>query len=89
MAREKSGKVLPEGIRLEVSPDKTCLFMRDKVSLRGVRCRRLVAVDVTGEEALNRELEEANGLLRMANDELRESLAHVQSVGSGRGHSFA
>ena len=80
MAREKSGKVLPEGIRLEVSPDKTCLFMRDKVSLRGVRCRRLVAVDVTGEEALNRELEEANGLLRMANDELRESLAHVQSV---------
>ena len=68
------------GIRLEVSPDKTCLFMRDKVSLRGVRCRRLVAVDVTGEEALNRELEEANGLLRMANDELRESLAHVQSV---------
>ena len=65
MAREKSGKVLPEGIRLEVSPDKTCL---------------LVAVDVTGEEALNRELEEANGLLRMANDELRESLAHVQSV---------
>lgn len=77
MAREKSGKVLPEGIRLEVSPDKTCLFMRDKVSLRGVRCRRLVAVDVTGEEALNRELEEANGLLRMANDELRESLAHA------------
>ena len=77
---KRVARCCPRAFDLEVSPDKTCLFMRDKVSLRGVRCRRLVAVDVTGEEALNRELEEANGLLRMANDELRESLAHVQSV---------
>ncbi len=79
-AESGCGAVLPEGIRIAMPSGQTCLFARDVVTLRGTECRRLVAIDVTEEEALNTQLERANQLLAAENIELRESLARVQAV---------
>ena len=79
-AKRGAGTVLPEGIRIAMPSGATCLFARDVVTLRGTECRRLVAIDVTEEEALNTQIERANQLLAAENIELRESMARVQDV---------
>ena len=58
--------LLPEGIRLAVSPNETRLFMHDEVTLHRTLCERIIAIDVTLEEDLNERL-------RLANIELKES----------------
>ena len=62
--------VLPEGIRLEISPDETRLFMRDRVRLGHKEYRRMVAFDVTEEESINSDIERMNHFLDVANTEL-------------------
>ncbi len=79
-ARRDGGAVLSEGIRLPMPSGQTCLFKRDVVRLRNTECRRMVAMDVTEEESLNAQIEQANKLLEAENAELRESMARVAEV---------
>ena len=58
--------LLPEGIRLTVSPNETRLFIHDEVTLHHTLCERIMAIDVTVEEDLNERL-------HLANTELEES----------------
>lgn len=68
---------------LETSAGRTCLFTRDRVVLCRRPCERIMAFDMTEEEALNARLASANRLLEAANDELRASMAQVRKVAEG------
>ena len=74
--------ILPEGIRLQIAPTQTRLFVRDRVRLGKKEYRRMVAVDVTKEEAANAEIERTNRLLETANVELAESMENVAEIAS-------
>lgn len=75
--------VLPEGVRLQIAPWETRLFMLDDVSLRRRKYRRMVALDVTEEEAINAEMARVNRLLAVAYEELSESMRTVEDVAYG------
>ena len=72
--------VLPEGIRLEISPDETRLFMRDRVRLGHKEYRRMVAFDVTEEESINSDIERMNHFLDVANTELVAAVENAREV---------
>ena len=72
--------VLPEGIRLEISPDETRLFMRDRVRLGHEEYRRMVAFDVTEEESINSDIERMNHFLDVANTELVAAVENAREV---------
>ena len=72
--------LLPEGIRLQISPDETRLFVRDRVILGKKEYRRMVALDVTEQEALNTQLAYTNHLLETSNAELTKSISNVAQV---------
>ena len=83
MARKAEGgvnAVLPEGVRLEISPDDTRLFMRDRVRLGHKEYRRMVAFDVTEEESINSDMERMNHLLDVANTELVAAVENAREV---------
>ena len=75
-----SDAVLPEGIRLEISPDETRLFMRDRVRLGHKEYRRMVAFDVTEEESINSDIERMNHFLDVANTELVAAVENAREV---------
>ena len=72
--------VLPEGIRLEISPDETRLFVRDRVRLGRKEYRRMVAFDVTEEESINSDIERMNHFLDVANTELVAAVENAREV---------
>ena len=71
---------LPEGVRLQISPAQTRLFVRDRVLLGKKEYRRMVAIDVTEEESVNVEIEQTNRLMEAANAELSESMGNVAEL---------
>ncbi len=72
--------LLPEGIRLAVSPDETRFFTHDEVTLRRAACERIIAIDVTVEENLNESLSRANAKLEDTNRELEQALAELEEA---------
>ncbi len=80
--------LLPEGIRLAVSPDETRFFFHDEVTLRRAACERIVAIDVTVEENLNESLSRANAELEETNRELEQALAELEQAAQAEA-SFA
>lgn len=75
--------VLDEGVRLQISAEEIRLFMLDDVILRRRKYRRMVALDVTEEEAVNAEIARVNRLLAVAHEELSESMHTVEDVAYG------
>ena len=65
---------------IETDSQTARLFVRDTVVLRKRRCRRIMALDVTEEVAINARLESVNRLLEAANEELRASMQQVRKV---------
>lgn len=80
--------LLPEGIRLAVSPDETRFFFHDEVTLRRASCVRIVAIDVTVEENLSESLSRANAELEETNHELEQALAELEQAAQAEA-SFA
>ena len=80
--------LLPEGIRLAVSPDETRFFSRDEATLRHTACERIIAIDVTVEENLNESLSRANAKLEQTNRELEQSLTELEKAAQAEA-SFA
>lgn len=78
--RGEGGAVLAEGLRLQVGPDKTCLFQFGTIRLHGQPCRWIVALDITEQARASDQLEQAAGALERAGIELRASLADVHEV---------
>ena len=77
---EGGDAVLTEGLRLQVEPDKTCLFQFGTIQLHGQPCRWIVALDVTEQARASDQLEQAADALEQAGIELRASLADVHEV---------
>lgn len=65
---------------IETGSQTARLFVHDTVVLRKRRCRRIMALDVTEEVAINARLESVNRLLEAANEELRASMQQVRKV---------
>lgn len=80
--------LLPEGIRLAVSPDETRLFSHDEVTLRRTTCERIIAIDITVEENLNENLSHANTALEQTNRELEQALIELDKAAQAEA-SFA
>lgn len=80
--------LLPEGIRLAVSPDETRFFSHDEVTLRRATCERIIAIDVTVEENLNESLNRTNAELEETNRELEQALAKLEQAAQAEA-SFA
>ena len=80
IALRQGARPAQEGVRIELPTKQVILFARDAAELRGSACQRMTAVDITEEESANARIEHMNRLLEAANQELRESLAHVQEV---------
>ena len=72
--------LLPEGIRLAVSPNETRLFMHDEVTLHRTLCERIIAIDVTLEEDLNERLHLANTELEESNRKLEQTLTQLEEA---------
>ncbi len=73
-------KVDHDRLIIETDSQTARLFVRDTVVLRKRRCRRIMALDVTEEVAINARLESVNRLLEAANEELRASMQQVRKV---------
>ena len=72
--------LLPEGIRLAVSPNETRFFMRDEVTLHRTLCERIIAIDITVEEDLNERLHLANIELEESNRKLKQALTQLEET---------
>lgn len=72
--------LLPEGIRLAVSPNETRLFIHDEVTLHRTLCERIIAIDVTLEEDLNEHLHLANIELGESNRKLEQTLTQLEEA---------
>lgn len=72
--------LLPEGIRLTVSPNETRLFIHDEVTLHHTLCERIIAIDVTVEEDLNERLYLVNTELEESNRKLEQTLAQLEEA---------
>lgn len=72
--------LLPEGIRLTISPNDTRFFMRDEVTLHRTLCERIIAIDVTVEEDLNEHLHLANIELEESNRKLKQALTQLEET---------
>ncbi len=72
--------LLPEGIRLAVSPDETRFFSHDEVTLRGATCERIIAIDITVEESLNESLNRANAEFEETNRQLEQALTELEQA---------
>ena len=78
--REGDGAVAGEGLRLEVAPGNSRLFVRSESELRGRPCSWLVAFDITEEERAAAQVAEVSRSLELAGDELRRALRDVDRV---------
>ena len=72
--------MLPAGLRIEISPGETRFFTLTQAELGDKIYDCLIAYDITEEDHLRREVEEANRELERTSTELAASLENIQSI---------